>query len=111
MKFLRLSIVALLLSSVFIACEKQQDNVVQAKSIEKPVPVPIPVEGKWMGVRMGMDRSIPVYFGFHIKSGGTLDVLNKDKLVIGTGTWVFTNEVLKVKYTLLSPGGSFSIKS
>lgn len=113
MKFLKFSILTILLSTVFIACEKEEAITPDPTPDVTPVPVPEvkPVQGTWMGNRYGLDRSIPVYFGFAIKADAKLDVLNSSKQVIGTGTWSFNNDVFTANYIIISTGVTYSVQN
>jgi hypothetical protein len=111
MKFLKFTIVAFLLSTVFVACEKNKDAIPAPPPPPTPIPAPEtkPVQGMWMGNRYGPDKSVPVYFGFDVKTQGKLDVLNTAKQVIGTGSWNFYNEVFTATYII--SGQAYSIKN
>jgi hypothetical protein len=106
MKFLPFLIATALLSAIFTSCEK--DKIPELPpAIETPAPQVQPVTGNWTGVRIGLERSIPFYFNLKLKTGGKLDLLDKDKQLIARGTWSFDNEVLRIRCSLLSSGETY----
>lgn len=111
MKFLKFTIVTLLMSFAFAACEKDQVGIPVTPPVEKPVPEIKPVQATWMGSRYGLNKSIPVYFGFQVKAEGKLDVLNTAKKLIGTGSWNFNNDVFTATYSISSSGQTYSVRS
>lgn len=113
MKFLKLvckALMAILISAAFLACSKSKDILPEATKSKSPVPDPASaINGFWAGKYYGATKSIPVYFGFHIKSSGKLDVLNTAKDVIGTGDWTLNGAVFKAAYTISSSGTTYSL--
>ncbi len=113
MRFLKFSILTILLSTFFIACEKEKVAAPEPTPDGLPIPVPEtkPVQGKWMGNRYSHDKSVPYSFGFDVKADAKLEVLNASKQVIGAGTWSFDNDVFTAAYVITATGITYSVRS
>ena len=64
-----------------------------------------------MGTRIGLNKSIPLHFGFFVMPDGKLEVIDPAKQLIGAGTWTFDNDVFAVKYAIYPSGFEYSAKS
>lgn len=111
MKWPHFSLFTLFIAATFAGCKKDNDSVLHVEtSVEKPIPPPAttPVQGLWIGKQVRTEKSIPVYFSFSISNGGSLDVLDAAKKIIGTGIWTLNGENFKAEYIIASSGESFS---
>jgi len=94
MKFVKLSIIALLMPVCLLACKKDS----KAAS---------PVEGKWSGV-YGNDNDIPtILYKLNIKPGGIIEEINAAGEVKGTGTWSLKGNTFVAHYQWKAPLNTF----
>lgn len=92
MKFLKSAVLAALLSTVFFACKK--DN-------NEPGFI---IEGKWEG-KLGNGNATPTGFiGLTIKPGGVLERTISSGSVSATGTWQLNGNSFTGTYTFTSSG-------
>ena len=91
MKFLKFSIVALLMPVIFFSCNKDNDDIVY------------PVEGNWTGLYgFGIDAP-SISYRLTIKHDGTIEELNASGNSKGSGTWNFSGNNLTAHYQWKSP--------
>jgi hypothetical protein len=77
MKFLRTAIMALFISTAFIACKKDHDDVKPSFSIE----------GSWVG-KIGSGANAPSgQYALNIKAGGVIQRIGNNGSVSASGTW------------------------
>ncbi|HEX5653510.1 MAG TPA: hypothetical protein VFX58_10575 [Chitinophagaceae bacterium] len=86
MKILRMTFLALVLSSLFMACNKDNDTT-----------PPFSIEGKWTGTTGNGG-----YFGMNIKPGGVLERISSSGSVSATGHWQLNGNALTGDYTFTS---------
>lgn len=93
MKFLKLPILVLLVSSVFIACKKDSDtNSANAG-----------IAGNWVG-KYGFGNETPaVYYRFNIKANGVIEELNASGNSKGSGTWSLNGTNFTAHYQWKAP--------
>jgi len=108
MNFLKITIIALMFSTVFVACQKEKELAPVVPAAQPSVPNAKPVQGLWSGKYYGLDKSIPVYFNLLIKADGKLDILNPAQHVIGSGTWQLNEPVFKASLKFSSIGETYS---
>src|SRR5262245_40458475 len=89
MKILKIAIIALFTSALFVACKKENVETAQAFTIE----------GKWVGTTNGSG-----YLGMNIKPGGSLDRLNSSGSIVASGNWQLHGDTLSGNYQFLSSG-------
>lgn len=90
MKFVKFSIVALLMPVIFFSCKKDNDTVK-------------PVEGNWNGLYgFGIDPP-SISYKLNIKHDGTIEELNASGNVKGSGTWNFNGNTLTGHYQWKAP--------
>ena len=76
MKFLRIAIVTLLVSTVFVACKKDDATIPSFK-----------MEGTWDG-KIGQNAEVPSgQFKLNIKAGGNIERISSNGSVSATGSW------------------------
>lgn len=86
MKIMKSLIVALLVTSFFVACKK--DNT----------PPPFTIEGKWEG-KIGNGNSTPSgQYALNIKSGGVVERVNSSGNVTASGTWQLAGSNFSATY-------------
>jgi len=91
MKFLKFSIVALLMPVILFSCKKDKDDTV------------LPVEGKWTGLYgFGIDAP-SISYKLNIKHDGTIEELNVAGNSKGGGSWSFTGNTLTAHYQWKAP--------
>jgi hypothetical protein len=79
MKFLRTAIMALFISTAFVACKKDNDKEINNSSSAQ-------FTGKWVGT-YGFDNDVPtIFFSLNIKSDGVIQELNSSGVAKGQGT-------------------------
>jgi hypothetical protein len=104
MKILKSLSVLLLVSTVFVACKKDNDEVAP------PPPSTSGFVGKWVG-KYGFDAEDPAYFfSLNIKTGGVIQELNTSGVAKGQGTYTIEGNTLKGTYKMLfSPFNEYSV--
>lgn len=91
MKFVKFSIVALLMPVIFFSCEKDKNDTV------------LPVEGNWNGLYgFGIDAPT-ISYKLNIKHDGTIEELNVSGNSKGSGTWSFNGNTLTAHYQWKAP--------
>jgi hypothetical protein len=91
MKFVKFSIVALLMPVIFLSCSKDKDDAV------------LPVEGNWNGL-YGNDNDPPsMSYKLNIKHGGVIEEVNGADQVKGSGNWSFNGNTLTAHYQWKAP--------
>jgi hypothetical protein len=91
MKFIKLSIVALILPVLFFSCKKDHTDTTY------------PVEGTWSGV-YGFDNDAPsILYRLNLKHGGVIEELYASGQPKGSGTWSFNGNSLSAHYQWKSP--------
>jgi hypothetical protein len=108
MNYLKITIIVMLFSSFFVACQKEKELAPEVPAAQPTVPNAKPVQGLWSGKYYGLDKSIPVYFSLLVKADGKLDILNPAQHVIGSGTWQLNEPVFKTSLKFLSIGETYS---
>ena len=94
MKFLRFSLVALLMSAVFFSCKKDNDSTGNAITA---------IEGKWVG-KYSFGNSVPdIFFSFNIKGNGVIEELNSSGNSKGSGTWSLNGTSFSAHYQWKAP--------
>ena len=97
MKFLKFFIVALLLSTAFISCKKDNNDDFT------PTPSNSAIEGKWVG-KYGYQNDAPtIYFCLNVKPGGIIEELNSSGESKGSGTWSMNGNTFTAKYQWKAP--------
>ncbi len=90
MKFVKFSIVALLMPVIFFSCKKDNDTVQ-------------PVEGTWNGLYgYGIDAP-SISYRLNIKHDGTIEELNAAGNSKGSGSWNFNGNTLTGHYQWKAP--------
>jgi hypothetical protein len=96
MKFLKSSVLTLLLSATLFSCSKNSDDVVP----NQPAPG---IQGDWVG-KYGFGNETPgVYFRFSIQAGGVIDELNASGASKGGGTWQLNGTSFTAHYQWKAP--------
>ncbi|MFC0774443.1 hypothetical protein [Terrimonas alba] len=86
MKIIKSLAVALLLTTSFVACKK--DNT----------PPPFTIEGKWEG-KIGTGNATPSgQYALNIKSGGTIERVNSNGTITASGTWQLAGDNFSATY-------------
>jgi hypothetical protein len=88
MKISKVAILALILSTVFVACNKDKDQI-PANNFA--------IEGTWKGTTGNGG-----FFGINIKSNGTLERIGNNGAVSATGSWQFNGTTLTGSYDFSS---------
>lgn len=97
MKFLKFFIVALLLSTAFFSCKKDNNDDFT------PTPSNSAIEGKWVG-KYGYQNDAPtIYFCLNVKPGGIIEELNSSGESKGSGTWSMNGNTFTAKYQWKAP--------
>ena len=99
MRVLKIALIALFTSGIFVACKKEK--------VDKPAQS---IEGRWVG-KYGFGNDVPsIYFSLNFKPGGVIEEISSSDQVKGTGTWTMMDNVINAHYSWL-PGNpnSFSI--
>jgi hypothetical protein len=92
-KFLKFSIVALLMSVAIFSCKKDSDNVSSNPSIQ----------GDWVG-KYGFGNETPdIYYRLNIKAGGVIEELNQAGSSKGSGTWSLNGTTFTAHYQWKAP--------
>ena len=108
MKIFKISMMALLLSTIFIACKKDDPtSAIKTETTSKPISI---IEGLWKGEYSTTTRTAPVYFSFQVKEGGALDLLNETLQVIGSGKWILEGNVFNAVYTVTATQVIYKVK-
>ena len=105
MKIFKTMAVALLLSSVFVACSKDSDTT------SNEVPKNTGIEGKYVG-KHGFDNETPNEdFILNIKAGGVFQEIGTSSgNPTGQGTWHLTGNKLTAEYKMLfSPYNEYRV--
>lgn len=89
MKFFKTAFLALLVSTAFIACDKDNDLK----------PSVFSVEGVWKGTTGNGG-----FFGLNIKPGGSLERISSTGEVSATGNWQLTDNTLSGNYHYIASG-------
>lgn len=96
MKFLKFSLVALLMSTAFFSCKKDADNITS----HKPAPG---IQGDWIG-KYGFGNETPgIYYRFSIQESGLIDELNSSGVSKGGGTWNLNGTTFTAHYQWKAP--------
>ena len=103
MKILKHFASVLLLSTIFLACNKDNDG-------PKTDPNAAKFFGKWVGT-YGFDSDVPGYFfALNIKSDGVIQELNSSGVAKGEGSWTIQGSTLKGVYKMkFSPFNEYSV--
>jgi hypothetical protein len=98
MKFVKFSIITLLLSAaVFSSCKKSSDDISSTGQANQSF------AGNWVGA-YGFGNEVPaIYYRFNIKSNGTIEELNSSGASKGTGTWNLNGNSFTAKYQWKAP--------
>jgi hypothetical protein len=106
LKLICILLMSMLLSAAFLACSKSEDIRHDVSGSQSPVTDPAAgnestaIAGLWSGSYFGVEKSIPVYLSFNIKSKEKLEVLDAQKSQIGSGAWTLNNNNFKAVYTI-----------
>lgn len=101
MRILKIALIALFTSGIFVACKKEKT--------ENPKNPAQAIEGKWVG-KYGFGNDVPgIYFSLNFKSGGVIEEISSNGEVKGTGTWEMTGNTITAHYTWFSNQQPFSI--
>lgn len=107
MKFLKRMVFALVLSSAFIACSK--DDV---DNNSKPNPDAAAFAGKWVGSYGFGSSNSDDYFSLVIKTNGVIQEIGEHSgAPTGQGTWTIEGNTLTGQYKMLwSPYNQYGVK-
>jgi len=96
MKFLRLTLVAMLLTTVLFSCGKSSDK--------ETTPTPTPgITGKWVG-HYGFGNETPaVSYILNVRPDGKVEELNTSGASKGDGPWSLTGSTFNGHYTWKAP--------
>lgn len=101
MRVLKIALIALFTSGIFVACKKEKT--------EKPENPAQSIEGTWVG-KYGFGNDAPsIYFSLKFKSGGVIEEIGSSGEVKGTGTWEMTGNTITAHYSYVSNQNSFSL--
>jgi len=104
MKQLTFSILALIATSLFFACKK--DN-----TVEPPKPT-AGIAGVWVGEYDYYDSEQAYFYSFEIKADGTMREISYTHEVAGEGTWTLTGNVFNATYKSTGAAGKiYSVKA
>ena len=100
MKILKIALIALFVSGLFVACSKDK----------KENPSESSIIGKWEG-KYGFDNDNPsIYYSLNFKSSGVIEEMNSTGQVIGSGTWQMSGNTITAHYAWYPPStATFSI--
>lgn len=103
MKILKHFASVLLLSTIFLACKKDNNGPSTDPNATKFI-------GKWVGT-YGFDSDVSGYFfALNIKSDGVIQELNSSGVAKGEGTWTMQGNTLKGTYKMkFSPFNEYSV--
>ena len=96
MKFLRLSMLALLMTATLFTCKKDKD------SIDNKNPNP-GVQGNWVGTYGFGNEAPSIYYRFNIQSNGVIEELNSSGNSKGSGTWNLNGTNFTATYQWKAP--------
>jgi hypothetical protein len=93
MKFIKLFILGLIVSTVFLSCKKDNTGATASKSLQ----------GKWVGT-YGFGNETPhVFYSFNIKASGVIEELSQAGNSKGSGTWNLNGNSFTATYQWKSP--------
>jgi hypothetical protein len=92
MKFVKFSILALMMSAVFFSCKKDSDSIDNTG-----------IQGDWIG-KYGFGIGTPdIYYRFKIQSGGVIEELSSSGNSKGSGTWSLNGTTFTAHYQMKAP--------
>ena len=81
MKILTTAVIALFVSTAFIACKKDHVSTPPASNSS--------IEGKWEGSYTSDASGNSFYYSLNLKAGGVIEEINTSGEKIGEGTWTY----------------------
>jgi len=104
MKQLTFSMLAVIITSLFFACKKDD-------TVEPPKPAG-GITGVWVGEYDYYDGETSYYYCFDIKSDGTMKEISYTHEVAGEGTWTLSGNTFTATYKSTGAAGKiYSVKA
>lgn len=96
MRVLKITMIALMFSGIFMACSKDNDGNSN----------PVSIEGRWVGKYGNGSANPSIYYSLNFKSGGIIEEYNSSDQKLGEGTWEMTGNTITAHYNWLPPNSS-----
>jgi hypothetical protein len=113
MKILKSTAIALLFSATFIACKKENDEIISSPVTTAGFAIPANdnvIIGTWVGEYSTNPKLPPAFLSFKLRNGNVLDLLDQSRQVIGTGRWTLDGSAFKATYVVSATQLSYSVR-